>query len=253
MPRTIFAALLRSTFASSWSGIFRQKIWQESFFDRGERADGFEIAQAAAIALGLQAFDAGDALIWNQDVAEFAAESFAAFDDVAVDDDAAAETGADDDRDRSFFAVGSENREVSPERAGVAVVQVGDGLAEFTREAFANVEAGPVGVDEVGRAFGAELAGGAGGAGSVEADGDDVGQRNFREVGGDFQAVFDLLEADVGALFGEGRMLAEPFDQEFFIARDQRVVDRCTAQIDSRNDFHVGLPNETSPVLKRFK
>ena len=76
---------------------------------------------------------------------------------------------------------------------------------------------------------------------------------NFREVGGDFEAVFDLLEADFGALFGEGRMLAEAFDQKFFIARDQRVVDRRPAQIDSRNDFHVGLPNRTSPVLKRFK
>ena len=131
-------------------GKFRQKVWQECFFDRGERADGFEIAQASAIAERLQAFDAGDALKWNQDVAEFAAEAFAAFDDVAVDDDAAAEAGADDDRDRSFFAVGAEDCEVSPERAGVAVVEVGDGLAEFAGEAFADVEAGPVGVDEVG-------------------------------------------------------------------------------------------------------
>ncbi len=139
-------------------------------------------------------------MIWNQDVAEFAAETFAAFDNVAVDDDAAAETRADDDRDRRFFAVGAENREVSPERAGVAVVQVGDGLVELSREAFADVESRPVGVDEVGRAFCAELAGGACGSRGVEADRDDVGERDLPEVGGDFKSVFDLLKADLRAL-----------------------------------------------------
>ncbi len=43
-------------------------------------------------------------------------------------------------------------------------------------------------------------------------------------------------------------MLAEPFDQKFFIARDQRVVDRGTTQVHSCNDFHVSLPQGTYQI-----
>ena len=96
--------------------------------------------------------DRRDALIGNQHVAELAAESLATFHDVAVDDDAAAEAGADDGGDRSRRTADAEDGEVPPQRAGVAVVEVGDRLAELGGEPVADVEAGPVGMDEVGRA-----------------------------------------------------------------------------------------------------
>ena len=51
----------------------------------------------------------------------------AALDHVAVDDHAAAEAGADDGGDRGLAAIGAEEGEVAPERAGIAVVEVGDG------------------------------------------------------------------------------------------------------------------------------
>ena len=133
MPRTIFAALRDVEFAEFVAGIFRQEVGQKSSVDGGQGADGFEIAEASAIASRLQAFDTGDALVRNQHVAEFAAETLAALDDVAVDDDAAAEAGADDGGNGSLIAVGAEDREVSPERAGVAVVEIRDGLAELRR------------------------------------------------------------------------------------------------------------------------
>ncbi len=55
-------------------------------------------------------------------MSHLAAETLSAFDHIAVNDDAAAEAGTDDDRDRCFPAVGPKNRKVSPKRAGVAIV-----------------------------------------------------------------------------------------------------------------------------------
>ena len=66
-------------------------------------------------------------------------------------------------------------------------------------------------------------------------------KRNAGEFRGDFQAVFDLLEADFRALLGERRVLAEAFDQELFVSRHQGVVDGGPAEVDSGYDFHVWL------------
>ena len=79
---------------------------------------------------GSRPWIADDALVRDEHVAEFAAEAFAPLDDIAVDDDAAAQSRADDGGERGFAAVAAEEREVSPKRAGVAVVQIGDGLVE---------------------------------------------------------------------------------------------------------------------------
>ena len=120
-----------------------------------------------------------------QHVAEFAAEALAAVDHVAVDDHAAAEAGADDGRKRGFAAIAAEEGEVPPEGAGIAVVEVRDGLAEAIRQVRADIVAGPIGMHEVGGAARAEHAGAAGRTGRVEADGDDVGECNARLAGGD--------------------------------------------------------------------
>ena len=98
----------------------------------------------------LDAAGSGDALIRNQHVAQFPAESVLALHHVAIEDDAAAIAGADDARNRSLAAVGAEDGVVSPECRGVGVVQIGHGLAELVRQAFANIEAGPIRMDKVG-------------------------------------------------------------------------------------------------------
>ena len=73
----------------------------------------------------------------------------------------------------------------------------------------------------------------------VEADGDDVGERNACLAGGDRQAVFDLLQADIRPLLGKRGVLAQAFDQELFFRVDQCVVDGGTAKIHSGHDLHA--------------
>ena len=77
-----------------------QEIRQECSPDRRERAERLEIAGASAVALRHEPLDRLDALVGDQHVPELAAEAAPALDDVAFDDDAAAETGADNRGDR---------------------------------------------------------------------------------------------------------------------------------------------------------
>ena len=77
-------------------------------------------------------------------MAEFSTETVPAFDDVAIENDAAAVAGADDGGHGGFTAAGAEDRVVTPKCGGVAVVQIGDGFAEFLGQTVANVEAGPL-------------------------------------------------------------------------------------------------------------
>lgn len=156
------------------AGIAREKIREDVTLDGGERAQGLEIAEAAAVAARVDAGDTGDALIRDEDVAELAAETVFALHDFAVEDDAAAIAGPDDDRDGRFAAVGAEDGVVTPEGSGVGVVQIANGLVQLTREALANVEASPFGMNEIRRPTGAELAGGACWTRSVETHCDDV-------------------------------------------------------------------------------
>ena len=218
--------------------IARQEVGQERFGDGGERAERLQVAGAAAVAFRLQAFDAGDALVGNQDVAEFSAEAHSALDDVAIDDDAAAETGADHRGDRSLPAVGAEDGEVSPQGSGVAVVEVGDGAAETGFEVRADIESGPIGMDEVGGTARAEDAGGTRRTGRVQADGDHVVQTHAGFFDGDFQAVFDLPQADVRPFGGERGVLAQSFDEELLLRVDDRIVNGGPAKVDSGNYFH---------------
>jgi len=76
-------------------GISRQKIRENIFLDGGERAERLEVAGASAVALRIDAGGSGDALIRNQDVAEFSAETVFSFHYIAIEDDAAAVAGAD--------------------------------------------------------------------------------------------------------------------------------------------------------------
>jgi hypothetical protein len=127
----------------------------------------------------------------------------------------------------------AEEDEMAPERAGVAVVKVCDGFAEVPFQTRADIETGPSGMREIGRTFSAEDPGGTGGAGSVETYGHDFAERYAGFIGGDFEAVGNLRETDVGTFTGAGGMLAEAFDEEMFVSVDEGVVDGGSAKIDS--------------------
>ncbi len=90
-------------------------------------------------------------------------------------------------------------------------------------------------MDEVGRADGAENTAGGSWTRGAKADGADLAERHRVEVGGDFQAVRHLIEADVGALGGEGRMFAETFDEEL-AAVEEGVVDGGTAEVNASDE-----------------
>ena len=109
---------------------------------------------------------------------------------------------------------------MSPERGCVGIVQVGHRLAELVGQALANIESCPLGMHKVCRTSGTELAGGTGRAGSVEANGYEIRKQNASLVGGDLEAVGDLLEADIWSLLGEGGMLAQALDEKLLLLID---------------------------------
>src|SRR5579871_1341392 len=92
--------------------------------NRSERTERFQISRAAAVALGLQSFDARDHVKRNEDVAEFSAEPFPALDNRTIHDDSSAKTGADDERNRSRPLAGAEEGKMAPDRRGVGVVEI---------------------------------------------------------------------------------------------------------------------------------
>ena len=155
-----------------------------------------------------------------QHVAEFAAEALAALDHIAFHDNAAAQSGADDRGERGMAAVAAEKGEVAPERAGIAVVEIGNGFTEAFLQIQADIVSRPVGMDEIGGTLGAEDPGSAGRTRRIEAHGNDVGKRDAGLARGDCKAIFDLLEADIRPLFGEGRMFAQTLDEKLFFPVD---------------------------------
>jgi hypothetical protein len=67
-------------------------------------------------------------------------------------------------------------------------------------EILADIESGPIGVNEVGGTAGAENAGGTRRTRCVQADDDDVVQTDASFFDGNFQTVFDLRETHVRSL-----------------------------------------------------
>ena len=72
-------------------------------------------------------------------------------------------------------------------------------------------------------------------------------KRNARVFRGNRQAVRNLLQANLRALFRQRRVLAKPLDQKSFLLVHQRVVHRRTAQVHSGHYLHVCSPR--SPDL----
>ena len=203
---------------------------------------------------GLMPLGSGDALIRNQHVAQFSAESIFALHHVAFEDDAAAVAGADDAGDRSLAAVGAEDGVVSPERRRVGVIQIGDGFAELAGQALADIESGPVGMDKVGGASRAELARGAGGTGVSRPTATTSSRRRplfRRRVSGRLRSAAGRCRVPAW----QSGMLEQALDEKFFLLIQQCVVDGGSAQIDSGHDLHSSLLglDTASPQLSRSR
>ena len=107
---------------------------------------------------------------------------------------------ADYVRNGRLAAVGSEDRIVPPQCGSVGIVQIRNRLAQFVRQTFADIEASPLGMHEIGRSSRTQLAGRTRRPGSIKANRNDVVKRYTRQSGGDFQAVCDLLQAHLRSL-----------------------------------------------------
>jgi hypothetical protein len=84
-------------------------------------------------------------------------------------------------------------------------------------------------MDKVCGTSGAELARGAGGAGSVEADGDHVVEKDTGFLSCDPEAIRDLLQTNIRPLPGQSWMLEQALDQEPLLLVQQSVVDSGSA------------------------
>ncbi len=239
MPRTRLAASRMSPARCelvSW--ILVEEPRQQRLGDRGQRTQRLEIARASAIADGREALDAMDALVGNQDVPELAAEAGPALDDMPVDDDAAAETGADDYRNRGRLFGLVEDGPVAPQRTSIPVVQVRHRTPEHCRQTGRKIETGPGRMHEVRGSFRAEHSDGTRRARRVEPHHHHVVQRDAGLPGGDGQPVGDLPQADIRAFDGPRGMLAEIFDQETPLEIDEGVVDGGASEVDAGDDLH---------------
>ena len=91
-------------------------------------------------------------------------------------------------------------------------------------------------VDESGRSARAQDARAARRSWRVEPDDHHVLEIDSRLRDRHREAVGDLLEADLGALLGPRRVLAEPLDQPALVGVDKRVVDGRAAEVNPRDD-----------------
>src|SRR5690242_5469377 len=72
-----------------------QEKWKKTLLNRRERAERLEISKSATVTFGLDPADFLDALVRNENMAQFSAIPFSALDDIAISDDPAAQPGAD--------------------------------------------------------------------------------------------------------------------------------------------------------------
>src|SRR6202166_2762317 len=200
------------------SRIFRQEKWQEISFDGGQRTYRLETSDATAIAFGFHTADSRDTLVGNQHVAQFASESFSAFDDVAVENNAAAQARSDHYGHGGFFSGSAENIEVPPARAGISVIQIADRFAEPYCQSLPDVVFRPIGVHEIRGTFGAKFSRSARRPRRIQSNGHNFRHLHTGAVRGNLQAVFNLLQAYFGPLLGGRRMLAQAINQKLFVA-----------------------------------
>ena len=98
---------------------------------------------------------------------------------------------------------------------------------------------------EVGRATSAEHTFSARGSRRIEADGDNVGERNAALLSRHLEPVGDLLEADVRSLGRERGMLAQAVEEELSSgAVEQGEIHGRAAQVDSCDNRHAFVRRE---------
>src|SRR4029079_374922 len=90
----------------------------------------------------------------------------------------------------------AEEHRMAPERCRVPIVEIRHGLAELVRKISPDVESRPVPVHKVRRTSCAEYALRARRTRRVEANDYHVGNSNARPYDGQFETVYDLLEAN---------------------------------------------------------
>ena len=174
-------------------------------------------------------------------MAQFSAESVLALHDIAIENDAAAISRTDHDRNRRLAAVGSKDGIVAPERSRIGVVQIAHRPAEFVPQARTDIESRPLRMDKVCGTPDAELARCTGRAGCVEPYSDDVLNRNARFFSGYLETVCDLLKALLGSLLGKGGMFTEVLNEKLLLLIQQGIVDGSSAQIHSGHCLHNPL------------
>src|SRR5258708_10746580 len=109
---------------------------------------------------------------------QFSAESVLAFYHAAIEDDAASIARSNHHGNRCLAAGCAKDRVMSPQGSRICIVQVGHRLAEFLREAFADIESRPLLMHEVCLNPRAKPPGGTGPTGGVQPDRDPIPQRN---------------------------------------------------------------------------
>jgi len=169
---------------------------------------------------------------------ELSAESCSALDDAAIDDDAAPQAGADDGRNRCGALLTAKQREMSPQRTRIPVIEIRHRFTENSLEAGAYVKPDPLGMREVGRALHAQNAVCRRRPRRIEADRDDVLCPNSCDRRGQFEAVGNLTQTGLRSVGGARRVLAQTFDEPSTSLVHERVVDGGSAEIDSSNDRH---------------
>ena len=142
-PRTLLAASLTSSVASSWPGYFCRNAGSSVLRIAVSEHTDSRSPTRPQLHCGTTSSRPGDPLRRDQHVAALAAESGAAGDDPAIDDHAAAQAGADDRGDRCRGRP-AEDVEVAPQRARVAVIEITDRALQADRQVARQVEPGPL-------------------------------------------------------------------------------------------------------------
>ena len=190
---------------------------------------------------GYDAGDSRDALIGNQHVAEFAAEARAPFYDVAAGDHSAAQSGADDRRNRGGRVVRAEDREVAPERAGVAIVQIGDGLVERARQPARISNPAQPGWTKLVDPRALRTPVGARRARRIQSDDRDIGARKCPPAQPRSRRPSAICPGRPRDPPAKARDARTGLDQESLLRVEKSVVDGGTAQIDSSDKGHGKL------------
>src|ERR1700730_11220667 len=120
-----------------------QEKRKKRLLNRRERAQRLQVSRAATVAFRLQSADSEDALVGNEHMAQLSPKALSPLDDVAFNDDATAQTGADDRRNGRRPIACAEDREVAPEGSRVPIIKIRHRFAEPICKILADIKSRP--------------------------------------------------------------------------------------------------------------